>query len=141
MQNLFSQQGLMSFLPLIVIVAAMYFLLIRPQSKQRKKIEEQRNNMKIGDEVVTAGGFYGIISAIDDENVVLEMLPDFHKLMIRKASIVQVVTPAEEAKDNIDDDDDAPEVETVEAEPVEASKGEDTEVEDAEVETVEAKEA
>ena len=136
-----NSQTLTMFVPLILLIVAMYFLLIRPQSKQRKKIEEQRNNMKIGDEVVTAGGFYGIISAIDDENVVLEMLPDFHKLMIRKASIVQVVTPAEEAKDNIDDDDDAPEVETVEAEPVEASKGEDTEVEDAEVETVEAKEA
>ena len=138
MQNLFSQQGLMSFLPLIVIVAAMYFLLIRPQSKQRKKIEEQRNNMKIGDEVITAGGFYGIISAIDDENVVLEMLPDFHKLMIRKASIVQVVTPSENAANDADEDDEAPEVKTIEAEPVETDKTEDAKAEDVK-EDIEAK--
>lgn len=85
-----------SVLSVIILFVFLYFVLIRPQNKRQKKLEEERNSMKIGDEVLTAGGFYGVISAIDDDNVVIEMLPDFHKAMIRKQSIVQVLRPEDE---------------------------------------------
>ena len=88
--NFFAQYRTVILLILLIVVV--YFLMIRPQRKQQKARDEQIKAMKVGTEVMTAGGFYGIIYAIDDENVVLEMLPDYNKLMIRKASIVKFIT-------------------------------------------------
>ena len=92
LSNLFSSGGLSSFLPLILLVVLMYFLILRPSMKQNKESKNMLDTMEIGDEVMTAGGFYGLVYAIDDENVVLEMLPDYNKLMIRKTSIVKFIT-------------------------------------------------
>jgi preprotein translocase subunit YajC len=92
---------LLQFLPIVILVVFVYFVVIRPQRKQNQQTQSMLDTMKIGDEVMTAGGFYGIIYAIDEENLVLEMLPDFNKAMIRKASIVKVITAetaAEEGK-------------------------------------------
>lgn len=89
-------ETLLSFWPLILILVFFYFFIIRPQNKQQKQITEMRSGLKIGDEVVTIGGFYGMIYAIDENNVVLEMLPDFHKAMVTKSSIAKVITPVEE---------------------------------------------
>jgi preprotein translocase subunit YajC len=82
----------MGFLPIILMGLFFYFFIIRPQSKQRKQIEDMHAALSVGDEVQTYSGFYGIIYAIDDENVVLEMLPDFTKLMISKAAISKIIT-------------------------------------------------
>ncbi|MGL4284636.1 preprotein translocase subunit YajC [Eubacterium aggregans] len=114
---------LLQFLPIVILAVFVYFVLIRPQSKQQKQAKDMLGSMKIGDEVMTAGGFYGIVFAIDDENVVLEMLPDFNKAMIRKASIVKVITA-----------DDVEEIEDVPEELDEVA--EDTKVEDADFEEV-----
>lgn len=97
-------ETLISFLPLILIIAIFYFFMIRPQSKQQKELQEMRDNIKPGDEVVTIGGFYGIVYAIDEKNVVLEMLPDFNKAMVVKSAISRVIT-AEESLIAEDDDD------------------------------------
>ncbi len=114
---------LLQFLPIVILAVFIYFVLIRPQSKQQKQVKDMLGSMKVGDEVMTAGGFYGIVFAIDDENVVLEMLPDFNKAMIRKASIVKVITA-----------DDVEEIEDVPEELDEVA--EDTKVEDADFEEV-----
>ena len=120
-----------SFLPLILLIVAFYFLLIRPQNKQQKQLQEMRNNMKPGDEIITIGGFYGIVYAVDDKNVVLEMLPDFQKLMVSKTAISRVITEeesvmdkgenteVEETPDEITAQDDVVEVEMPETEEVE----------------------
>ena len=92
----FDSATLMNFLPMVLLLGFAYFMLLRPQQKQQKKTKSMLEAMKVGDEVMTAGGFYGIIYAIDDTNVVLEMLPDYNKAMIRKASIVQVITADQE---------------------------------------------
>lgn len=123
---------MVNILPVIILAVFLYFVMIRPQSKRQKKVNDMLANMKIGDEVMTAGGFYGIINALDDENVVLELLPDFHKAMIRKQSIVKVITaqdeeadaPAEEAAKA------APEVSEA-AEPQDPPAGEQPKVSDA----------
>jgi preprotein translocase subunit YajC len=62
-----------SFLWLIVFVAMMYFLFIRPQQKQKKKRQELLNSLEKGDRVVTIGGIHGKITALDDETVDLEI--------------------------------------------------------------------
>ncbi len=51
----------MQFLPFILIFAIFYFLLILPQQRQRRKVQEMLANLKTGDRVVTNGGIYGTV--------------------------------------------------------------------------------
>jgi len=53
---------LMGFLPLILIFVVFYFLLIRPQSKRQKEHKKMLAQIEIGDEVITNGGLFGIVS-------------------------------------------------------------------------------
>ncbi|WP_432975565.1 preprotein translocase subunit YajC [Dactylosporangium sp. CA-233914] len=67
-----------SALPLLVVVAFaafVYFLMIRPQQKRRREVENMQSAMGIGDEVVTVGGLYGIVAGIEDDTVLLEIAP------------------------------------------------------------------
>ncbi len=57
----------------IIIIAIMYFLMIRPQRKRQKEIENFRRGLQPGVEVVTSGGIYGKIKEIDGNIVVLEV--------------------------------------------------------------------
>jgi len=61
------QQGLASFLPLIIIFGIFYFLLIRPQQQKQKKQKEMITNLKKGDKVITVGGIYGTIVAVGSD--------------------------------------------------------------------------
>ena len=61
---------LLQFLPIVILAVFIYFVLIRPQSKQQKQVKDMLGSMKDGKEVMTAGGLYGIVFAIDGENVV-----------------------------------------------------------------------
>lgn len=65
--------GLASFLPLILIFAVFYFLLIRPQQKQQKLHRQMVKDAKRGDEIVTASGIHGTIEAIDDNVIVIQI--------------------------------------------------------------------
>lgn len=58
-------------LMMVVIFAIMYFFMIRPQNKKQKEIQNFRNGLKPGDEVVTAGGIYGKVKEVDDANNIL----------------------------------------------------------------------
>lgn len=70
-----SQQGswFSTLIPLVVIFAIFYFLMIRPQQKQQKKHREMLGALKRGDKVVTRGGVIGTIHAIADNVVTLEV--------------------------------------------------------------------
>ncbi|MBR3976947.1 MAG: preprotein translocase subunit YajC [Bacteroidaceae bacterium] len=57
----------------VLIIAIMYFMMIRPQRKQQKKIENFRRGLQVGQEVVTSGGIYGKIKEIKDGIVSLEI--------------------------------------------------------------------
>ncbi len=61
-----------SFLPLILIFAVFYFLLIRPQMKRAKEHRALVANLAVGDEVVTSGGMLGRITALGDSFVTIE---------------------------------------------------------------------
>ena len=58
---------------MIAIFAIMYFFMIRPQQKKQKEIMNFRNNLTIGQEVITAGGIYGKIKELDVTTVTLEI--------------------------------------------------------------------
>ncbi len=59
-------------LPLIVIIALMYFMLIRPQRKKEKELKAQISKMKVGDKVSTIGGIVGKVHSIKDNTVIIE---------------------------------------------------------------------
>lgn len=59
-------EGLMQFLPIIVMFIAMWFILIRPAQKRQKATQQMQGNLKRGDKVVTVGGLHGEVDAIED---------------------------------------------------------------------------
>jgi preprotein translocase subunit YajC len=65
--------GFESFLPLILIFAVFYFLLIRPQQKKAKEHKSMVNAIKKGDEVVTNGGLLGRVKKVGDDFVLVEL--------------------------------------------------------------------
>ena len=71
---------------MIVIFAIMYFFMIRPQNKKQKEIQNFRKNLEVGQDVISAGGIYGKVKAIEDNVVVLEIASGV-KIRIDKNSI------------------------------------------------------
>lgn len=84
------------FVFFLVMLVFMYLLLIRPQRQQAKRHQEMLQNLNVGDEVVTAGGIYGEVTAIDDERVQLEIDADVRIAVARKAITTKVPPEAEE---------------------------------------------
>ena len=76
-------------LPLLAMFGIMYFMVIMPQQRQRKKMQEMLLALKNGDKVVTNGGIYGTISGMDGETVILKIAEQV-KIRIARSAIVQV---------------------------------------------------
>lgn len=64
-------EGLVQFIPIIVMFVAMWFILIRPAQKRQKATATMQNSLKRGDKVVTVGGLHGEVDAIEDTTVYL----------------------------------------------------------------------
>ena len=64
---------MMQYLPLLAIVAIMYFLLIRPQQRRQKDVKQMQSSLRVGDRVITRGGIHGAIAAISDTTVSLKV--------------------------------------------------------------------
>jgi len=79
-------------IPLALVLVFFYFFILRPQQKQQKEVKNMRSSMKPGDEIITIGGFYGIVYAIGEENVTIELLPDYNKALITKSAISKIVS-------------------------------------------------
>jgi preprotein translocase subunit YajC len=69
------QQGsmLMSFLPMVLIMGAMYFILIAPQRKKQKEHEKMMRALQSGDEVVTTGGIFGVITNVKEDRFIVRI--------------------------------------------------------------------
>jgi preprotein translocase subunit YajC len=61
-----------AILPLLLMFAIFYFLLIRPQQKRQKKVREMQTGLQKGDKVVTIGGLHGIVDALDEDKIVIK---------------------------------------------------------------------
>jgi len=86
-----SGSSLLGFLPILLIGAAMYFLLIRPQSKRRRDAAAMQATVGPGDEVQTLGGLYGTVTAVDDESVNIEAAPGV-VLRFARGAVGKVIT-------------------------------------------------
>ena len=94
-----SSGGLMAFLPLILIIAVFYFILIRPQNKKNKQVSEMRNAIKRGDWITTIGGFRGrVVRVKDDDVITIEVGAEKIKLDIMRWGISKIDESAPERK-------------------------------------------
>ena len=57
---------------MVVLFGIMYFLMLRPQKKEQKRIQAMLNDMEVGDSIVTTSGFYGVIIDMTEEDVIVE---------------------------------------------------------------------
>ncbi|MBQ1334008.1 MAG: preprotein translocase subunit YajC [Clostridia bacterium] len=88
-------ENFQAFIPLILIVAVMYFLMIRPQQRKQKEINEMRKNIKRGDKVQSAGGVVGRVIKIKDDIITIECGRDRVRLdFVRNALTVLDPAPA-----------------------------------------------
>lgn len=90
--------GLLMIVFYVVIIGAimyfMYFMAIRPQKKEQKRINSMLAEMAIGDTVVTTSGFYGVIIDITDEDVIVEFGSNKNcRIPMRKSAIAEVEKP------------------------------------------------
>ncbi len=89
--------GLAGFLPIIILFAIFYFLLIRPQQKKAKEHKNMLSNLKKGQRIVTSGGIYGTILSIDDTTISLEIAEKV-KIKISRGNVAALITDKEPAQ-------------------------------------------
>lgn len=82
------------FLLIIVAFAFLWLVLVRPQKKRQIAQQQMLNELKPGDEVVTAGGIYGEITRVEDDDVYLRIAPELEVRVARRA-IGGIVAPPE----------------------------------------------
>ena len=88
--------GWMQFLPMVLLFAAMYLLMIAPQRKKQKEHEKMLKALETGDEIVTTGGIYGVIANVKEDRFVVR-IADNTKIEIGKGFVQTVVkkTPSD----------------------------------------------
>lgn len=86
------------FIPLILIFAIMYFLLIRPQQKKVKEHAAMVSALRRGDQVITQGGLIGKVTKVKDDNELEVELSEGVKVRVVQSTIAQVINKTEPAK-------------------------------------------
>ena len=85
-----------------IIIAVFYFLMIRPEKKRKKKAQEMRDSLAIGDNITTIGGMVGKIVNISDEFVTFETGEDRVRIKITKWGISSTGKDTQETEDKVD---------------------------------------
>jgi preprotein translocase subunit YajC len=91
----------MSFLPILIIVAIFYFLVFMPMQKQKKQQAAMLAGLQAGNEVVTTGGIVGTVVSVNDQTLILRVKPDNIKLQVARSAVASLTNPdkgAEEKK-------------------------------------------
>ncbi len=79
---------------LAAIFGLMYFIAIRPQKKEKKKMQELMASIAVGDTVLTSSGFYGVIIDMTDDTVIVEFGSNKNcRIPMQKQAIIQVEKP------------------------------------------------
>lgn len=87
--------GFLSFLPLILLIVIMYFLMIRPQRKKDKEVQNMRANLHVGDEIVTIGGIRGKIVKTKEDTITIQVGAEHIKFEIEKWAVSSVLKASE----------------------------------------------
>ena len=91
------QDMLVTFVPFIVLIVGMYFILIRPQKKKEKETREMLNSLVVGDEIVTIGGIVGKVVKVKENKVTIETGSDRVKLEFERGAVGRVTKKNEKA--------------------------------------------
>ncbi|AIE60870.1 preprotein translocase subunit YajC [Bacillus methanolicus] len=81
--------------PILLMFLIFYFLIIRPQQKRQKAIQQMQNDLKKGDKIVTIGGLHGIVDALDEDTIVIKC-GDGSRLTYDRTAVREVTQPAGE---------------------------------------------
>jgi len=87
---------LIQLAPFIIALVLLYMIMLRPQQKREKQAQAMRENVRVGDEVCTAGGIIGIVLKVNDDSVVLETGGERNKIRVKKWAIHENITQLEE---------------------------------------------
>jgi preprotein translocase subunit YajC len=94
------------FLILIVAFGFLWFVLIRPQKRRQLEAARTLNAVEVGSEVLTAGGIYGEVTEVHDDDVIVRIAPQLEVRVARKA--IGAVIPPAEPEVAADEPDEAP---------------------------------
>lgn len=84
---------------LVVLFGIMYFLMIRPQKKEQKRVQAMLSDMAVGDSIVTTSGFYGVIIDMTEEDVIVEFGNNKNcRIPMKKENIVEIDKQGNESK-------------------------------------------
>ena len=83
-------QALIQLAPLLIIILIMYFLMIRPQKKKDKQIQDMRKSLQVGDEIITIGGICGKIVKTKEESFIIQVGADKVKFEMMRWAVSSV---------------------------------------------------
>ena len=77
-------------MPIVLFFVFFYFLLIRPQQKRQRAIQQMQANLKKGDKIITIGGLHGIIDSVDEDKIIVRA-GDGTRLTFDRSAVREVV--------------------------------------------------
>ena len=90
-QNAAAPSGMVLIIVYVAIFAGFYFIFLRPQKKEQKRVQAMLADLEVGDTVLTTSGFYGVIIYITDADVIVEFGSNRNcRIPMQKAAIAQV---------------------------------------------------
>jgi len=89
--------GFQMFVPMILMFVLFYFIAIRPQRKKQQELAAQIASLKGGDQIVTTGGLYGVVSSLQEKTLSLK-IADNVKIKLDKAAVAAVIKRAGDAE-------------------------------------------
>jgi preprotein translocase subunit YajC len=103
-----------SFLPLLLIIVfifGMYFLMIRPQQRRNRELQQMQSSLGPGAVVMTSSGIYGTVEEVDEEEGIIDLeVADGVTLRVARAAVARVIAPAEADEDEVDEVDEVEDV-------------------------------
>lgn len=98
-----SMAAMVSWMPILFMVAIFYFLLYKPQQKARKDRETMLSRLHIGLRIVTVGGIYGTIDDLDTDTIKLKVAENV-VIEVSRAAVSAIINPKDSTADDDDDD-------------------------------------
>lgn len=84
-------ETLVTVLYLVVLLAIMYFIIVRPQKKEQKRLDALVSSLEIGDSVCTTSGFYGVVIGMEEDTVIVEFGSNKNcRIPMKRSAIVEV---------------------------------------------------
>jgi len=80
-----------NLLPIVLFFVIFYFLLIRPQQKRQRAVQQMQANLKKGDKIITIGGLHGIIDSVDENKIIIRA-GDGTRLTYDRSAVREVVS-------------------------------------------------